>query len=59
MHVRGNAVLPEKMVSRSYADHFTDIYCSLKVKNFPNFMVKFAFGQPTNHGSVGCGVNYI
>lgn len=45
MHVSEIAVLPEKkMVSRGYADHFTDIYCSLKITIFPYFMVKFAFG---------------
>lgn len=49
----------KKMISRGYADHLTDIYCSPKITNFPYFMVKFAFGQPTNHGRVGWGVNYI
>lgn len=39
--------------------HFTDIYCSLKITDFPYFILKFAFGQPTNHGSVGYVVNYL
>lgn len=58
MHVRGNAILPEKMVSRGWL-HRT--YCGLKttkITNFPYFMVKCAFGQANNDGNVRCGENY-
>lgn len=51
MHVRGNAILPEKMVSIDADMTSLNLLWPKndKIANFPYSMVKFAFGQATNH----------